>query len=118
MTETKRPNLGGISTIRDILMGEQMIAYNARFDALQEQISAVEAKLNQRVDDWIAEQREELQALRSDNDQRLQVLEAQLEAKAGQLDQKIQAVSVADQARLGDMLSELGKQLSARADQS
>lgn len=118
MTETKRPSLGEISTIRDILMGEQMVEYNARFDTLQKQLSEAEARLNQRIDNWIANQSEALQDLRAESEQRLQALEAQLEAKAGQLDQKIQAVSAADQVRLGDMLSDLGKQLSARAEQS
>ena len=42
-------NLGEITTIRNILMGQQMNEYDSRFESVQENLNALEASLNQQI---------------------------------------------------------------------
>ena len=48
------PSLGEISTIRDILMGQQINDFESKFEALQEQLDKVEAKLADKIKDLSA----------------------------------------------------------------
>ena len=47
--ETNGVNFGEISTIRNILMGQQMDDYNNRFQELKDHLEKVEASLNSRL---------------------------------------------------------------------
>ena len=47
--ETNGINFGEISTIRNILMGQQMDDYNNRFQELKDHLEKVEASLNSRL---------------------------------------------------------------------
>ncbi|HFB99744.1 MAG TPA: hypothetical protein ENJ53_02955, partial [Phaeodactylibacter sp.] len=42
-------HLGEISTIRDILMGQQINEFEERFNQLQQQLAEVENKLEQKI---------------------------------------------------------------------
>ncbi len=118
MAETKTPTFGEINTIRDILMGEQMSEYDARFNQINEALNGLEQRLGQRIDDWIAKQESAQQALEDRISQRLNHLEAQLNTQGKELGRKIDTVSSADRARLGSMLSELGQQISQLSEEA
>lgn len=47
--ETNGVNFGEISTIRNILMGQQMADYNNRFQELKDHLEKVETSLNSRL---------------------------------------------------------------------
>ena len=47
--ETNGANFGGISDIRNILMGQQMDDYDSRFKELKDQIERVETSLNSKL---------------------------------------------------------------------
>ena len=108
-----KPSLGEISTIRDILMGEQMTEYDSRFQQLNERLNAAEERINNRIDELQARQEAALQQLRKDTEARLEALSQQLGSKSGELEERINTVSRNDRVRLGEMLSELGKQISS-----
>lgn len=118
MAETKAPTFGEINTIRDILMGEQMTEYDARFEQLSDALDALEQRLEKRIDDWVARQESAQAALEQRMDDRLQALEDQVHQKSTELGKKIDTVTNADRARLGTMLSELGQQISQLSEEA
>jgi exonuclease VII large subunit len=118
MAETKVPTFGEINTIRDILMGEQMVAYDTQFKQLNQSLDALEQRLGKRIDDWIARQESAQVALEQRMNERLQALEKQLSQQSAELGNKIETVSSSDRARLGNMLSELGQQISQLSEEA
>jgi predicted phage gp36 major capsid-like protein len=104
--------IGEISTIRDILMGEQMHEYNKRFSALEAEFEAYKVSMQERLQALEAKQNEALATLRSDTFQRLEAIEQQLNQKAESLDKKIDTATTSERNQLGEMLRELGRQLS------
>lgn len=112
MAETNAPTFGEINTIRDILMGEQMTEYDTQFKQLNEALNALEQRLSERIDDWVARQETAQNELERRMNERLQALESQLQQQGTALGEKIETVSSSDRVRLGNMLSELGQQIS------
>ena len=112
MPNQKQSPLGEISAIRDILMGEQMVQYNDRFDQLESRVNAMEKDFNQKLDELEKRQAAALQAFREETANRLASLEQQLNTRANTLEEKINTVSESDRVKLGQMLRDLGQQLS------
>ncbi len=112
MSNQKQTGLGEVSAIRDILMGEQMAEYDQRFQQAEIRADAMEQAFIQKLAELEKRQADALQAFREETEKRLARLEQQLAARAGELEDKIRTVSDTDRVKLGQMLSELGRQLS------
>jgi len=103
---------GEISTIRDILMGEQMNEYNSRFQEMETRLAAAQEELEAKVNALHKQQEEALRQLREEVFQKLEQLSHQLSDKSQTLEEKIEATASSDRTRLGAMLKELGQQLT------
>lgn len=112
MTQQNDHPLGEISTIRDILMGEQMHEYNKRFSALEAEFEVYKASMEEKLLALEEKQNTALDKLRQDTFQRLEAIDEQLKQRAESLDKKIDTVTNTERNQLGEMLRELGKQLS------
>lgn len=104
--------LGEISTIRDILMGEQMNEYNSRFKEMEAQMMKMQKDTKAFIKEMEDRQINALEQLRSDVFKRLDELEELLSQKSEELDEKIDDTTSSDRSRLGELLQELGQQLS------
>ena len=104
--------LGEISTIRDILMGEQMNEYNSRFKEMEVQMMKMQKDNKAFIKEMEDRQINALEQLRSDVFKRLDELEELLSQKSEELDEKIDDTTSSDRSRLGELLQELGQQLS------
>lgn len=111
MPDPKKSTLGELTTIRDILMGEQMVEYDARFHQLDLKIQELEKHIKNALDGLEKRQSDALEKLREEAMARLDALTEQLEGRAGALEHKIDTVSTSDRVRLGRMLRELGQQI-------
>ena len=114
--------LGEISTIRDILMGEHINQFEAKFASLQQKLSETEAKLNQKIKDLAADakaQRKELAKetsnqiahLEDQSNNRFSSLEKSLTDGLADLQQMMEDASLNDKERIGQLLMEAGKNL-------
>jgi hypothetical protein len=108
MPDSGKPSLGEISTIRDILMGEALQEYNTRIDSLSEQVKTAEAQMEKMQ----TEHEAQLVALRSQMEKQLTDLKQQLQGKQDDLQEQIAAISKGERQRLGQLLSEIGQQIS------
>lgn len=103
--------LGEISTIRDILMGEQIQEYNKQFNELHKEMHEMFAKLQESL------KQAELQRIDSQNKiqqsftEQIQQLSNVLGAKVNELNHKVETMSREDKHKLGQLLQDLGAQL-------
>ncbi len=112
-----------LSTIRDILMGEEMAEYaenfgkidirfaennaqvSAKFEAMQAASDAQAAQINARID-----------ALHSEMKARFDKLESLLESNVDNLNKKIAKARSSDKAELGKMLGTIAQKLVATGE--
>ena len=114
--------LNELSTIRNILMGQQMAQYsdsfssvNAKIDKadqeLSNKLSQSNTELNTKIDQLTTAVNQRFEALEKDMNQRFDRLEKLLLEKSETLDTKIDTVSKDDKAALGQMLATIGQKL-------
>ncbi len=114
--ETKKQNngnmeLGEINTIRNILMGEQIAAFNQQLTELTDRITNLEAELNDKIQQASDQGENSLSNLERNVNQQFTQLENALEASFNKLSTKLDKVSKEDKQRLGKMLEKVSKQL-------
>lgn len=104
-------NLGEITTIRNILMGQQMNEYDSRFEGMQENLNVLEASLNEKLS--VLEKRTEsrLQELQSDISDRFDKIEQLLLNNVEELNKKVDKVTQGDRIKMGQLFAEMGKRL-------
>ena len=90
--------LSDISTIRNILMGEHIAQFEARFEALEKQLIDQSNQFS-----------EHLRNLESATDQRLQDLATKMEEQGSSLSKEIAAVRQEFKGKLGQMLVAFGQ---------
>jgi uncharacterized protein YicC (UPF0701 family) len=112
MAQQNNPPLGEISTIRDILMGEQIHEYDSRFKKLEEEFNNYKAAMTARVQQMQETHEQQLNQLQELFQERLNTLEQSLNERSAGLEEKINAQTASDRNRLGALLQELGQQLS------
>ena len=127
------PQLGEISTIRDILMGQQMSEYELRFKQLEAYLREAEQALQAKIDNLSGSSSTQLTQLEEQtqdrfsklehtiNDQfnelenittnRFSQLEKLLSENAERLQQEIKQASKSDRQRVGSLLLSMGNQL-------
>ena len=109
--EVNGVNFGEISTIRNILMGQQMDDYNNRFQELKDHLEKVEASLNSRLKEI-----EEQQVVQ--NKEMQKVFTAKLDRLENLLLQNIKEVNVAalektnqERQNIAQLLAEMSERL-------
>lgn len=109
--ETGGMNLGELSTIRNILMGQQMAEYEQSFKEVNETINEKEAETNQKIQDLENRMNERFANLETDMNNRFDRLEALLMENVRQINEHIAASSTKDKADLGKLLATVSAQL-------
>lgn len=109
-------NLGELSTIRNILMGQQMAEYAQTFQAMNGRMDKSEAAFNEKLKDFEERVNTRFTTLEQDINNRFDRLEKLLLENANQLHTKIDNVSTTDKADLGKMLAEVSKRLMGTAE--
>jgi predicted nuclease with TOPRIM domain len=104
-------NLGEISTIRNILMGQQMSEYNTRFDDAQEKRQILENALNEKIADLEKRTDERFQALHKEMSERFDKLEQLLLSNVNELHQKIEKITDEDRKEMSDIFAAMSQRL-------
>lgn len=104
-------NLGEIGMIRNILMGEQINAFEKQFNQIQDQISQLKEELNAKIETLDTSTQQSFSTIKSESDLKFEDIEKQLLANVEKLNNRIDKVSTADKMRLGKMLDKVSKQL-------
>ena len=108
------PTLGEISTIRNILMGQQMVEYDARFDQVLKDMEATTKKTDAKIHALDQKTEALLTALEVSVNEKLKELEGMLNKKADQLQENIESTNRKSAHELGQMLVNIGNQLLDR----
>ena len=103
--------LSEISTIRNILMGQQMNEYESKFAGVSEEISNSREHFVNELNELSVKSDERFRKLENDVNERFDRLEKLLADHVSRLDQKLLTLSKSDKNDLGKMLSELSKKL-------
>lgn len=100
-----------ISTIRNILMGQQMSEYEHRFNQINHDIAQAREYFTQEISLLSDKTDVRFQQLEKDINERFDRLERLLEDHVRRLDEKLLSMSKSDKNDLGKMLAELSKKL-------
>lgn len=103
--------LSEISTIRNILMGQQMSEYEHTFDQINHDIAQAKEHLTQEISLLSDKTDGRFQQLEKDMNERFDRLEKLLDEHVRRLDAKLHSMSKTDKNDLGKMLAELSKKL-------
>lgn len=104
-------NLGEITTIRNILMGQQMNEYDSRFEGVQENLNALEASLNEKISALDKKTEGRMQELQSDISQRFDKLEQLVINNIADMNKKVDKVRGDDRTKMGELFAEMSKRL-------
>ncbi len=105
--------LSEISTIRNILMGQQMSEYEDAFEEINRSLAQTKEQLTQEKNALSDKTDERFQQLEKTMNERFERLEKLLGEHVQRLDEKLLAISKADKSDLGEMLAELSRKLIA-----
>ena len=119
---TNGPSLGEISTIRDILMGQHINDFESKFEALQQQLEKVEAKLADKIKELSAATKAQHKEMNKETAARFANMQNETEGKIAQvegslrdgladLQQSMEDSSLNDKERIGKLLMEAGNAL-------
>ena len=103
--------LGEISTIRNILMGEQMSQYENRFAEMQTALEKAQEELGNELRATASGTDDRLTNLERDMNARFDKLEKMLSDSVAQMNTRMDKISTADKKQLGEMLATLSQKL-------
>lgn len=103
--------LGEISTIRNILMGEQMSQYETRFQEMQQALEEAQSKLGEELKATAGGADTRLNQLEKDMSARFDKLEKMLADGLAQMNDKVDKISQTDKHNLGKMLAQMSEKL-------
>ncbi len=109
--ENQGMNLGELSTIRNILMGQQMAEYEQSFDAVNQTINKKEAQTNEKIQQLENRINERFENLERDMNARFDRLEALLMQNVREVNERITNKSKDDKADLGKLLAKMSDKL-------
>ena len=104
-------NLGEIGMIRNILMGEHINNFEQQFQKLQDQVEALENRLNDKIAKLDDATQKSFGDMQKSSDAKFEDIQKQLMANVEKLNNTIDKVSAADKMKLGKMLDKVSKQL-------
>ena len=105
--------LSEISTIRNILMGQQMSEYESQFNKVSDEIASARGHFAAELKTQDEKTDGRFQQLEKDMNERFDRLEKLLADHVHRLDDKLLEISKSDKNDLGKMLSDLSKKLMA-----
>jgi len=105
--------LSEISTIRNILMGQQMSEYESQFNKVSDEIASARGHFTAELNAQDEKTDRHFQQLEKDMNERFDRLEKLLADHVHRLDDKLLKISKSDKNDLGKMLSDLSKKLMA-----
>ena len=100
-----------ITTIRNIIMGQQIAAYDARFEKLDQRLNELEEILHTRIDQLEHSVKEIGERDRRSLSEQIDHLEKLLSDKINTLNDKIDHVTNEDKKKLGKMMADLSQKL-------
>lgn len=103
--------LGDISTIRDILMGQQIDEYESKFVEMREELNKMEQHFIKRLDSLNVTVEDKSSGLEEEINQRFEKLEKLLANSIEKIERRIEKTSTDDKVRLGKMFAKISKQL-------
>lgn len=103
--------LGEISTIRNILMGQQMNQYEQQFNEMRERLEQMEAKLQEQINQTSELFQQQSEQAATDNNTRFDRLEKVLETNIAKLEKRMEKMSKDDKTRIGKLLGKVSQQL-------
>jgi len=103
--------LGEISTIRNILMGQQMNEYEQRFGHLEEKLTSASTDQGEKLVTFQKETEERLVKMEKEIGNRFDNLEKMLKEGLEQLQNQTNTTRNQDNDNLGKMLAEIGQKL-------
>ncbi len=109
--EEKTLGLGEISTIRDILMGQQIAEFEKRFAEIKSQEEKMERDIQKKITSLEKDIDSRLSALEKDMGNRFDKLESLIKDNINALDGKLNKVTKSDKEMLGQLLQDMGKKL-------
>lgn len=104
-------NFGEIGTIRNILMGEQMSQYEEKFRALEAEVSALKAELNQQIQQSSENASSGLDELKATFGQQISDLTNHVEQKNETLEASILASNQEQRQLLAKLFTEMGQKI-------
>jgi predicted nucleic acid-binding Zn-ribbon protein len=103
--------LGEISTIRNILMGQQMNQYEQQFNEMSQRIEQMEARMQEQINQMNQQWTELSEQTGADTNSRFDRLEKILEDGLAKLQARMDKMSKDDKARIGKLLGKVSQQL-------
>jgi len=110
-SKEKSMNIGDISTIKDILFGQDIQSIEERFSEINEKIGGVEGDSGKSLDALRKQTDEHLKALDKRFEEKMEELEKQMKQHVRDLEKQILNVSKSDKQSLAEMLQELSVSL-------
>lgn len=105
--------LGEISTIRNILMGQQMSEYDRRFEDLRNSLTNLSEENHRRLETFANETEERFGALEREMSERFDLLEKLMQERFTQLEANLKATSSGDRGDLSRLLREMADKFDA-----
>ncbi len=110
-TEEKSMNVSDISTIKDILFGQDIQSIEERFNEINEKIGDVEGDIGNNIDALRKQTDEHLKVLDKRVEDKMAELEMQMKQHVKELEKQIRNVSKSDKQSLAEMLQQLSVSL-------
>jgi len=109
--QEKTLGLGEISTIRDILMGQQINEYQEKFNELDEKTDALDKSMSDRLTQLEKNIDARLTEMEKTFAEKMDKLEGLMTNNVQQLDEKVSSSSSHDKHLIGQLLQDMSKQL-------
>lgn len=110
--EQKTPmNVGDITTIKDILFGQDMQSMEERFSELESKLGDTQGETIESVEALRRHADEEMKAIREHYAKKIADVEKQMKQNVKDLEKQILAVSKSDKQSLAEMLQQLSTNL-------
>ncbi len=103
--------IGELSTIRNILMGQQMNEYESQFHQIDQQMATMKADFSRDLAALGTQTDDRFQRLEKDMNDRFDRLEKLLADHVARLDKKSQDTSRNDKNKIGKLLADISKKL-------
>lgn len=103
--------LGEISTIRNILMGQQMSDYERRFEDLRNSLTSLSDENHRRLERFTNETEERFGSLERQMAERFDRLEQLMTERLTALDEKVDRLQREDKRTLADLLSDMSQKI-------
>lgn len=104
-------SFGEISTIRNILMGQQMDEYDSRFDDLKKHLSNVEKTINEKLAAIEKQQAAQMKKNKKELEDKLERLEDLLLTNIHDINTRLDAVTTEERRDIGRLLGEMSERL-------